>query len=90
MKTLKTKLLLAFFISGFFLFGLAEITEAAIYYVPISTTTVDGDTFCDGKCASGDTIIIKGGARGGLLFQDFDGAGSYITITNENKNPDSV
>ena len=89
MKTLKTKLLLTFFISGFFLFGLAEITKAATYYVPTAKTTVDGDIFCDGKCTSGDTIIIRGGARGNLRFQDFNGAGSYITITNENKNPDS-
>ena len=33
MKTLKTKLLLAFFISGFFLFGLAGVSEAATYFV---------------------------------------------------------
>ncbi|MCK5466462.1 hypothetical protein KAI56_03135 [Candidatus Parcubacteria bacterium] len=90
MKNTKTKLFLAFFISGFFLFGLTGVSEAADYYVPTTTSTVDGDTFCGGgKCTSGDTIIIRGGARGGLLFQDFDGAGSYITITNENKNPNS-
>ena len=89
MKTLKTKLLLTFFISGFFLFGLAGISEAADYYVPTSRSIVDGDTFCDGKCTSDDTIIIRGGARGSLKFQDFDGAGSYITITNENKDPNS-
>jgi len=32
MKTLKTKLFLAFFISGFFLFGLAGVSEAAILF----------------------------------------------------------
>ncbi len=66
----------------------ADSGNGSIYYVPTSTTTVDGDTFCGGAaCTSADTIIIRGGARGGLKFQDFDGAGSYITITNENTNP---
>ena len=65
-------------------------TWAASYEVSTSTKTVDGDTFCGGSaCTSSDTIIIKGGARGGLKFQDFNGKGSYITITNENTNPDS-
>ena len=87
MNISKTKLL-TLFVSGFFLFGLTGVSEAANYSVLTTTTTVDGDTFCGGKCDSGDTIIIKGGARGKLLFKDFDGAGSYITITNENTNPD--
>lgn len=56
------------------------------YYVPVSTTVVDGNTFYGGgKCTSSDTIIIIGGPRGGLQFKNFDVAGSYITITNENK-----
>jgi len=68
----------------------ADNGSGSIYYVPTSTTTVDGDTFCGGSaCTSSDTIIIKGGARGDLLFKDFDGNGSYITITNEDTNPDS-
>lgn len=55
------------------------------YYVEKGDEIVDGNTFCDGrKCTSADTIIIRGGARDGLLFHNFDGAGSYITITNEN------
>jgi len=82
MKTSKTKLLLAFFISGFFLFGLAEITNAADYYVPATTSTVDGDTFCGGKCTSADTIYLQG-PRGDLKIKNFDGDGEYITITNE-------
>ncbi len=62
----------------------------SIYYVPTSTTTVDGDTFCGGAtCTSADTIIIRGGARGNLLLQDFDGSGAYIHIVNQNINPDS-
>ncbi|MCK4629282.1 MAG: right-handed parallel beta-helix repeat-containing protein, partial [Sedimentisphaerales bacterium] len=70
--------------------AVANSGGGSIYYVPTSTTTVDGDTFCGGAaCTSADTIIIRGGARGGLKFQDFDGAGSYITITNENTNPNS-
>ena len=65
-------------------------TWAASYEVPTSTSIVDGDTFCGGAaCTSADTIIIKGGARGSLKFQDFNGSGSYITITNENTDPDS-
>jgi len=74
-----------------FLFCLLPVwVDAADYLVSTSTSIVDGDTFCGGSaCKSSDTIIIKGGARGGLKFQDFNGAGSYITITNENTNPDS-
>ena len=65
-------------------------TWAASYEVSTTTLVVDGDTFCGGSaCTSSDTIIIKGGARRGLKFQDFNGNGSYITITNENTNPDS-
>ena len=65
-------------------------TWAASYEVSTTTSVVDGDTFCGGSaCTSADTIIIDGGARGGLKFQDFNGKGSYITITNENKNPNS-
>lgn len=63
---------------------------AANYTVSTSNTLVDGDTFCSGStCTSADTIIIDGGARGSLMFRDFDGSGSYITITNEDTNPDS-
>ena len=74
-----------------FLFCLLPVwVDAADYTVSTGTSTVDGDTFCGGSaCKSSDTIIIKGGARGGLKFQDFNGKGSYITITNENKNPNS-
>ena len=88
MNISKTKLL-TLFVSGFFLFGLTGVSEAANYSVLTTKSIVDGDIFCDGKCDSGDTIIIQGGARGALLFQDFDGVDSYITITNENTNPDS-
>ena len=57
---------------------------ATDYTVPTSTTTVDGSTFCGGSaCTSSDTIIIAGGARGDLYFQNFDGAGSYIIIKND-------
>lgn len=62
---------------------------AADYTVTTGTNVVNGNTFCGGSpCASTDTIIINGGARGNLSFQDFNGNGSYITITNENVNPD--
>ncbi|MCK4627580.1 MAG: hypothetical protein KAT56_01180, partial [Sedimentisphaerales bacterium] len=72
------------------LLSAADSGNGSIYYVPVSTSIVDGDTFCGGSaCTSADTIIIRGGARGSLKFQDFNGAGSYITITNENTNPDS-
>lgn len=57
----------------------------ATYYVPTTTNTVDGNNFCGGSaCTAEDTIIIRGGARGGLRFQNFDGNGSYIPIINEN------
>ena len=36
-----------------------------------------------GVCTSADTIIIEGGARGDLKFENFDGVDDYITITNE-------
>ena len=49
------------------------------YYVNTTTKTVDGSAY-----TSDDTIIIKGGARGYLRFQNFKGDGSYIPIINEN------
>jgi len=87
-KMKKTLVLLAI-VAGM-LSVVADSGNGSIYYVPTSTTIVDGDTFCGGgACTSADTIIIRGGARGDLLFRDFNGNGSYITITNENKSPDS-
>jgi len=62
-------------------------TWAASYEVATSTSIVDGDTFCGGSaCTSSDTIIIQGGVRGNLLFRDFNGNGSYITIKNDATN----
>ena len=62
---------------------------AADFTVSVDITTVDGDNFCGGSaCSSNDTIIIQGGPRGSLLFQDFDGRGSYIKIVNESRDPD--
>ena len=56
----------------------------AKYFIPKTTEIVDGDTFCGGSaCTSSDTIIINGGTRAGLTFQDFDGKGSYITVKND-------
>jgi len=74
-----------------FLFCLLPVwVDAADYTVSTRTSTVDGDTFCGGSpCTSADRIIINGGARGNLLFKDFDGRGKYITITNENTNLDA-
>jgi F5/8 type C domain-containing protein len=90
MRTGKMKKILVLAIVAGVLSAVANSGGGSIYYVPTSTTTVNGDTFCGGAaCTSADTIIIRGGARGGLKFQDFDGAGSYITITNETTNPDS-
>jgi len=62
----------------------ANSGNGSIYYVPISTSIVDGDTFCGGAaCTSADTIIIRGGARGDLLIQNLDGGGDYITVQND-------
>ena len=74
-----------------FLFCLLPVwVDAADYTVSTRTSTVDGDTFCGGSpCTSADTIIIAGGARGNLLFKDFNGNGKYITITNGDTNPDA-
>ena len=63
--------------------------SAADYTVSTSTSVVDGTIYCDGVCDATDTIIIDGGARGSLLLKNFDGDGSYITITNEDTDPDS-
>ena len=64
--------------------------DAKDYTVRTGTGIVDGDTFCGGRaCTSSDTIILKGGARGNLLLQDFDGNGAYIHIVNQNIDPDS-
>jgi len=62
--------------------------DAADYTVSTGISVIDGSSYCDGACTSADTIIIDGGARGNLLFKDFDGDGSYITIKNEDTNPD--
>ncbi|MBW2662558.1 MAG: right-handed parallel beta-helix repeat-containing protein [Deltaproteobacteria bacterium] len=74
-----------------FLFCLLPVwVDAADYTVSTGTSTVDGDTFCGGSaCTSSDKIIISGGARGNLLFKDFDGSGRYITITNKDTNPNA-
>ena len=69
---------------------LVGLGSAADYYVETSDTTVDGDTFCGGVCDATDTIIIRAGARGGLLFKDFNGSGSYITIMNEDNASNEV
>ncbi len=62
---------------------LVSCVSAAEYYVDTSTSTVDGDTFCGGSpCTSSDVIYIEG-PRGDLQLRDFDGNGSYITITNK-------
>lgn len=59
------------------------------YYIATSDNVVNGNTFCGGSpCTSADTIIIDGGARGNLSLQNFNGSGDYITIKNENENPD--
>lgn len=72
---------------GFFVIT-PHSASAATYTVLTSIGTVDGVTFCGGSaCTSADTIIIAAGARGGLLFQNFNGNGSYITIKNELKSP---
>ena len=72
------KLLLALFIS----FCLITSAFGGTYTVTTGTTTVDGDTFCGGVCDSSDIIEIASGTRGNIIFQDFDGNGSYITIRN--------
>jgi len=70
---------------AFLLCLLPALVWAADYTVSTGTSIVDGNNFCGGsKCSSSDTIIIAGGARGGLKFQNFDGNGSYITIKNDN------
>jgi len=62
---------------------LPSMLWAGEYIIPTSTTVVDGDNFCDGgKCTSNDAIYIEG-PRGDLQLRDFDGNGSYITITNK-------
>ena len=67
----------------FYLCLLPSMLWAGEYTIPTSTTVVDGDTFCGGgKCNSSDTIYIEG-PRGDLQLRDFDGNGSYITITNK-------
>ena len=54
----------------------------AIYYVELNTTVVDGSQY-----TANDTIVIRAGNRGGLKFQNFNGNGNYITITNEKTTP---
>ena len=54
------------------------------YYVELDTSVVDGSAY-----TSNDTIIIRAGVRGDLVFKNFNGDGLYITITNENATPSS-
>ena len=56
----------------------------AIYHVELNTPVVDGSQY-----NSNDIIVIRAGKRGNLTFKNFNGAGLYIPITNENINPDS-
>ena len=71
-----------------FILLLASTAGAADYPITSATSLVDGDTFCGGSaCTSSDTLIIAAGARGGLMFQDLNGNGSYITIKNEVVSP---
>jgi len=60
-----------------------SFASAATYYVERDTPTVDGTTFCNGPCKGGDTLILRAGERGNLILQNFNGQGTYITITNE-------
>ena len=65
-------------------------SDATTFCIQTSETTVDGDTRCHDSfpgstaaCAGGDTLYLEGGSRQGLTIQDFDGSGTYITITND-------
>lgn len=63
---------------------LPEGIFAETYTVSTATTTVDGDTFCDGTCDGADEIVLTAGARGNLLIRDMTGtAENYITVRNE-------
>ena len=74
-------------IVSFFIFPFA--IYAGTYKVTSSISTVDGTNFCDGgACTSEDSIIIEAGKRGSLKIKNFNGLGSYIKITNEDRNPD--
>jgi len=82
MKIPKTKLLLTFFISGFFLFGLAGVSEAADYIIPTSMTFVTPSTFSGVE--PGDCLLMEAGVRTGITFKGFKGEpGNPILITNQ-------
>ena len=55
-----------------------------IYHIELATPVVDGSQY-----TANDTIIIRAGKRGNLTFKNFNGAGLYIPITNENTNTNS-
>ena len=59
--------------------------DATTWCIETTDSVASGATMCDGgACDSSDTIIIDGGVRTvNLTLEDFDGDGSYITITNE-------
>jgi hypothetical protein len=84
----KTKNLLSLLLA--FTISMPVIVFAAEYRVSSSTSVVDGNYFCGGSaCTSSDVIIIEGGFRGPLKFQNLNGNGAYITITNESTDPNS-
>jgi len=78
------------FLTIIFILSFAVSAWGANYTITTATTSFDGSSDCGGgACTSSDTIIIEGGTRGKLTLQNFDGSGSYISIVNENTNPDS-
>ena len=63
--------------------------DASTWCIITTDQLFDGDTDCGGSCDGSDTLYICGGTRNDLMLQDLDGNGTYITITNENADPDN-
>ena len=56
----------------------------ADYAVTSGDSVVDGDTFCGGVCQPGDRLIVDGGTRGELTFQDLNGSsGNPIIVLGD-------
>ena len=67
--------------AGVFLFAGVGVVSAAEYYVPTSTSIVDGDTFCGGSaCTSADKIIITFSTS--WIFDTFEIHHKYIHDVN--------
>ena len=60
-------------------------SDDTTFCIQTSESTIDGTARCGGACTGGDTLYIEQ-PRGWIKFSNFNGGGSYITITGDPSN----